>query len=89
MNGVLTPLGPLFDLLRQAGYRNFWTPFAELIHHESASRGRHESSERHERFLGGVRYMEARWEEWLQCDPGCNRNLSLADLNSGFAFPPR
>ena len=26
--------------LRQAGHRNIWTPFAELYHHESASRGR-------------------------------------------------
>ncbi len=26
--------------VRAAGYRNLWTPFAELIHHESVSRGR-------------------------------------------------
>src|SRR5690606_20225784 len=25
--------------LREAGYHNLWTPFAELYHHESASRG--------------------------------------------------
>jgi GT2 family glycosyltransferase len=25
--------------VREAGYLNVWTPFAELIHHESASRG--------------------------------------------------
>ena len=25
--------------LREAGYRILWTPYAELIHHESASRG--------------------------------------------------
>lgn len=54
--------------LRQPGYRTFWTPLAELIHLEPASRGRHESPERHERFLGEVRYKEARREDWLQCD---------------------
>ena len=25
--------------VRERGYRNLWTPFAEVIHHESASRG--------------------------------------------------
>ena len=75
--------------LREAGYRNVWTPFAELAHHESATRGSDESPEKRERFLGEVRYMETRWEDWLQCDPAYNRNLSLSDLNSGLAFPPR
>ena len=75
--------------LREAGHRNVWTPFAELIHHESATRGRDESPEKRERFLGEVRYMESRWADWLQSDPAYNRNLSLSDLNSGLAFPPR
>ncbi|MDQ3288178.1 MAG: glycosyltransferase family 2 protein [Pseudomonadota bacterium] len=75
--------------LREAGYRNVWTPFAELLHHESASRGRDESPEKRERFLGEVRYMESRWGDWLQGDPAYNRNLSLNDLSSGLAFPPR
>ena len=30
--------------LREAGYRILWTPYAELIHHESASRGFDDSS---------------------------------------------
>ena len=25
--------------VREAGYRNVWTPYAEMIHHESATRG--------------------------------------------------
>ena len=25
--------------VRDAGYRNVWTPYAELYHHESVSRG--------------------------------------------------
>ena len=37
--------------LREAGYRNVWTPFAELVHHESATRGRDESG--FSRFCGG------------------------------------
>lgn len=75
--------------LREAGYRNVWTPFAELVHHESASRGRDESDEKRERFLGEVRYMESRWGDWLHCDPAYNPNLSLDDISAGLAFPPR
>jgi GT2 family glycosyltransferase len=75
--------------LREAGYRNVWTPFAELYHHESASRGTDDSPEKAERFLGEVRHMETRWGEWLQRDPAYNPNLSLDDLNFGLAFPPR
>lgn len=75
--------------LREAGYRNVWTPFAELIHHESASRGRDEFGEKRERFLGEVRYMQSRWGDWLNCDPAYNPNLSLGDINASLAFPPR
>jgi GT2 family glycosyltransferase len=75
--------------LCEAGYRNVWTPFAELYHHESASRGREDSPEKQERFLGEVRYMETRWACLLQHDPAYNPNLSLDSVNSDFAFPPR
>lgn len=75
--------------LREAGYRNVWTPFAELVHHESASRGRDESDEKRARFLGEVGYMESRWGDWLDCDPAYNPNLSLEALDATLAFPPR
>ncbi|HEY0662664.1 MAG TPA: glycosyltransferase family 2 protein [Lysobacter sp.] len=75
--------------VREAGYRNVWTPFAELYHHESASRGSDDSPEKAERFIGEVRHMEARWGGWLQRDPAYNPNLSLDELNFGLAFPPR
>jgi O-antigen biosynthesis protein len=75
--------------LREAGYRNVWTPFAELYHHESASRGGDTSPEKAERFLREVRHMERRWGNLLRNDPAYNPNLSLEDLNSGLAFPPR
>ena len=75
--------------LLQAGYRNVWTPFAELLHHESASRGRDEDGPGRERFLGEARYMDARWSEWLHADPAWNPNLSLDTLDASPAFPPR
>ena len=38
--------------LRAAGYRILWTPFAELYHLESASRGQDVSAEKARRFAG-------------------------------------
>ena len=35
-----------FALLRAAGYRNLWTPYAELYHHESVSRGKDDTPEK-------------------------------------------
>ena len=75
--------------LQQAGYRNVWTPFAELYHHESASRGSDADPENAERFLGEIHRMKARWGTSLLWDPAYNPNLSLDDLNFGLAFPPR
>ena len=47
--------------VRAAGYRNLWTPFAELYHHESASRGADDTEEKRERFRRETETMLARW----------------------------
>src|SRR3546814_12738544 len=47
--------------LGAAGYRNIWTPFAELYHHESASRGRDDTDEQKRRFANEVELMQQRW----------------------------
>ena len=75
--------------LQAAGYRNLWTPFSELIHHESASRGSDDSPEKRARFLREVDYMLRRWGEEIQNDVAYNPNLSLQGVNSELAFPPR
>ncbi|MCV4714543.1 glycosyltransferase family 2 protein, partial [Escherichia coli] len=36
--------------VREAGYRNLWTPYAELYHYESISRGAEDSPEKLARF---------------------------------------
>ncbi len=71
------------------GYRNVWTPFAELLHHESASRGKDESEEKSRRFAGEVALMEQRWGQLLRRDPAYNPNLSLEGWGDELAFPPR
>lgn len=75
--------------VRARGYRNLWTPFAELYHHESASRGAEDTPEKHERFRGEVEKMLARWKGPIAHDPAYNPNLSLELTDFTLAAPPR
>ena len=75
--------------LREAGYRVLWTPYAELIHHESASRGFDDSAPKQVRFLTEIDYMKSKWGHLLQRDPFYNLNLSLDENLFTLAFPPR
>ena len=47
--------------VHQAGFRNIWTPFAELYHHESVSRGIEDSPEKIARFNAEADYMKKMW----------------------------
>lgn len=60
-----------------AGYRNVWTPWAELVHHESISRGVEDTPEKKARFAREVDYMMRRWKIDQIKDPAFNPNLSL------------
>lgn len=53
--------------VREAGYTNVFTPYAELYHHESVSRGAEDSPQKLARFQREVRYMKQRWD--LTPDP--------------------
>lgn len=75
--------------VRQAGHRNLWTPFAELYHHESASRGAEDTPEKLERFAREAAYMRRTWGRLLDRDPAYNPNLSLTQEDFSLAFPPR
>lgn len=55
--------------VRAAGYDIVWTPWAELVHHESASRGLDHAGEKRERFLSEVAVMRERWGPLLDNDP--------------------
>ncbi len=64
--------------VRRAGYLNVWTPFAELYHYESKSRGYEDTPEKQRRFEGEVRRFRERWEKELAAgDPYYNPNLTL------------
>jgi glycosyltransferase involved in cell wall biosynthesis len=75
--------------VREAGYRNVWTPYAELMHHESATRGKDLSPEKRARFEREVAYMRERWGELLENDPAYSPNLMLAREDFSYAWPPR
>jgi glycosyltransferase involved in cell wall biosynthesis/2-polyprenyl-3-methyl-5-hydroxy-6-metoxy-1,4-benzoquinol methylase len=75
--------------LDAAGYRNVWTPFAELYHHESFSRGLEDTPEKQARFAREIQFMERRWGRRLVSDPYYSPNLSLFSERHELAWPPR
>ncbi|MBQ9141578.1 MAG: glycosyltransferase family 2 protein [Lachnospiraceae bacterium] len=64
--------------LREAGYLNVWTPFAELYHHESISRGLDDKGEKAERYNRESEQFRTKWKEVLEKgDPYYNPNFTL------------
>lgn len=74
---------------RKAGYRNIWTPHAELYHYESITRGHEDSPAKQARFAEEVAYMKDRWGPLLMNDPAYNPNLTLKHGDFSLAWPPR
>ncbi|HEY0789479.1 MAG TPA: glycosyltransferase, partial [Chthoniobacterales bacterium] len=73
------------------GYRVVWTPFAELFHLESASRGPDGAdSATRTRFLRELQYMHQTWGGLLEsADPFHNPNLRFAWEYFQVPSPPR
>ena len=69
--------------LAEAGYHIIWTPYAELFHHESASRGSDQTPDKVKRFAREADYMKRRWANELKNDPFFNPNFAL-DSSYGF-----
>lgn len=62
----------------KAGYLNVFTPFAELYHYESVSRGLDDQGEKAQRYNRESEAFRARWKELLdKGDPYFNPNFSL------------
>lgn len=62
--------------VREAGYRVVWTPYAELYHHESVSRGSESEAKDRKRSAQEANYMRKRWKHVMAHDPYYNPNLS-------------
>jgi len=75
--------------LRALGLRIVVTPYAELYHHESVSRGTENSPEKVARFRAEAQTMLERWPEALAADPYFNPNLHIDSEHPILGFPPR
>jgi GT2 family glycosyltransferase len=63
--------------LTELGLRNVWTPYAELYHHESVSRGPEDTPEKVVRFQQEIARMKERWGNRLLQDPCYSPRLTL------------
>ncbi|WP_428542720.1 glycosyltransferase [Rhodopila sp.] len=75
--------------IRALGLRVIWTPFAELYHLESASRGYDRTSEQIARANKEAEYMRHRWGPALDNDPFYNPAFDRVDHMFRLAMPPR
>ncbi|WP_444921209.1 glycosyltransferase [Microbulbifer sp. CnH-101-G] len=55
--------------VKEAGYRNLWTPWAEMYHHESISRGIDNTPEKRARFDREAINLKTRWSTHERRDP--------------------
>lgn len=64
--------------LRERGYLNVFTPFAECFHYESVSRGLDDQGEKAERYNREAEKFRTKWKAVLEAgDPYYNPNFSL------------
>jgi len=75
--------------LTRAGYRHVVSPYAELVHHESASRGLADDPANARQMTDEEARFAAAWEEELADDPLYNPNLALRGAAYALAWPPR
>jgi GT2 family glycosyltransferase len=75
--------------LHEAGYDIVWTPYAELIHHESKSRGYNITPEQKVIFEQEKAYVRKRWAKWIEHDPAYNPNLTVDHADFSLAPAPR
>lgn len=75
--------------LRELGLLNVFTPFAELYHYESKSRGLDDEAEKAKRYEKEVAKFRERWKDLLEAgDPYYNVNFSL-DSAEYKVVPPK
>ena len=72
-----------------AGLRNVWTPFAELYHHESQTRGAEDTREKQIRQANEAAIVRDRWSAFVAGDPAYNPNLTSLRADFTLSYPPR
>lgn len=74
---------------RKQGWKVIYDPHAELIHHESASRGRDRTPEQKTRLAAERARFIAQHGDLIAHDPAYNPNLTLDGESATLARPPR
>lgn len=74
--------------VREAGYRVIWTPYAELYHHESVSRGKDKTPAKKLRARREAAYMRSHWRQVMRHDPFYNPNLSYERPDCSLSHAP-
>ena len=74
--------------LQAAGWHVLFTPYAELTHYESRSRGLEDTEEKQRRFREEAGRFVQRWEAQLDAgDPYYNPNLSVTKTDCSLRMP--
>jgi len=68
----------------EKGYRNVYTPYAKLYHHESVSRGYDDNIEKKKIFKKNVADFSTKWKKYIENDPCYSPNLTLNFANFSF-----
>lgn len=75
--------------IRKAGYLVVWTPFAELTHYESKTRGLDEAGVKRKRFADETERFRKRWKKEIEAgDPYYNPNFRLDREDFSFRKTP-
>ena len=75
--------------VQHAGFRNVWTPYAMMYHHESVSRGMEDTPEKKARFSKEIIEIKNIWGDRLLYDRCYSPNLTLDKEDFSIAWPPR
>ena len=74
--------------VRKSGYHVIWSPFAELIHHESLTRGYDEHPKQRERLAKETDLFVNLWKDFPDTDPAYSPNLTLESTNFSLSDQP-
>jgi GT2 family glycosyltransferase len=75
--------------IRQKGYLIVWTPFAELYHHESLTRGLDDTPEKLARFIKEAELFATEWSHVLEeGDPYYNSAFTLQKADFSYKLAP-
>jgi GT2 family glycosyltransferase len=72
--------------LLEKGYRNIWTPYAQLYYFESRAK---DETHVNKKYQSAYERMQSRWKASINNDPAYSPNLTLDLKNFSYAFPPR